>query len=99
MQSLPEVISNIITLFIYKGQNSINDIRTMKFVSDSLQIYKSNAQDDVTLKIKEKLLYWIDITAEKYGRNFISKGKTSLDSYRRAIYTCLIFKILECAKE
>jgi hypothetical protein len=97
MQSIPELISNIITLFIYKG-NSINDIRTMKFVSESLQIYKSNSQDDITFKIKEKLLHWINITAEKYGRNFISRGKTSLDTYRRAIYTCFIFKILECSK-
>lgn len=99
MDHIPEMISDIITLFIYKGTgNSINGIKTMKFVSESLQIYKSNSQDSVTLRIKERLLHWIDITAEKYGRNFISKGKTSLDTYRRAIYTCFVFKILECVK-
>lgn len=100
MQGIADMISDIITLYIYKGSasNSINDIRTMKFISEALQIYKSNSQDEVTTRVKEKLRYWIDITSEKYGRNFISKGKTSLDTYRRAIYTCFIFKIVECSK-
>lgn len=99
MEHISEMISDILTLFIYKGtSNSIEDVKTMKFISESLQIYKSNSQDDITMRIKERLLYWINITAEKYGRNFISKGKTSLDTYRRTIYTCFVFKILECMK-
>lgn len=99
MNSISSFISDILTLFIYKGENnSIEDIKTMKFISESLQIYKSNSQDDITARVKERLLHWIDITSEKYGRNFISKGKTSLDTYRRTIYTCFIFKILECTK-
>ena len=99
MDHISEMISDILTLFIYKGNNnSIEDVKTMKFISESLQIYKSNSQDDITIRIKERLLYWINITAEKYGRNFISKGKTSLDTYRRTIYTCFVFKILECVK-
>lgn len=99
IENISPFISDILTLFIYKGtSNSIEDIKTMKFISESLQIYKSNSQDEITARIKERLLYWIDITSEKYGRNFISKGKTSLDTYRRTIYTCFIFKILECVK-
>ena len=99
IEHISEMISDILTLFIYKGtNNSIEDIKTMKFISESLQIYKSNSQDDITARIKERLLYWIKITSEKYGRNFISKGKTSLDTYRRTIYTCFVFKILECMK-
>lgn len=99
MQSISEMISDILTLFIYKGlSNSIEDVKTMKFISESLQIYKSNSQDEITLRIKDRLLHWIDITSEKYGRNFISRGKTSLDTYRRSIYTCFVFKILECSK-
>lgn len=99
MVSIKEMISNILTLFIYKNTgNTIEDVGTMKFLSESLQLYKSNAQDDVTTKIKEILLKWIDIASEKYGRNFISKGKTSLDTYRRSIYTAFIFKILETVK-
>lgn len=99
MESIPKFVSDILTLFIYKGQNtSIEEVRTMKFISESMQIYKSNSQDAITLRIKEKLLHWIDITSEKFGRNFISRGKTSLDTYRRCIYTCFIFKILECVK-
>ena len=91
--------SDNVNSFIYKGNNnSIEDVKTMKFISESLQIYKSNSQDDITMRIKERLLYWINITAEKYGRNFISKCKTSLDTYRRTIYTCFVFKILECMK-
>lgn len=99
--SIPELISNIMTIFIYKGSigNTIEDVKTMKFLSESLQIYKSNAQDGVTLKIKDTLARWINLTAEKYGRNFISKGKTSMDNYRRALYTCFVLKILECAKK
>ena len=99
MESIKPIISDIITLFIYKSStNTINDIKTMRFVSESLQIYKSNSQDEITTRIKDKLKYWIDITAEKYGHNFISKGKTSLDTYRRAIYTCFVFKIVEVSK-
>ena len=99
MRSISDMVADIITLFMYKGlNNSIEDIKTMKFISESLQIYKSNSQDEITLRIKERLLKWIDMTAEKYGRNFISKGKTSLDTYRRSIYTCFVFKILECSK-
>lgn len=99
MEHISELISDILTLFIYKGNgNTIEDVKTMKFISESLQIYKSNSQDNITARIKERLLYWINITSEKYGRNFISKGKTSLDTYRRTIYTCFIFKILECTK-
>lgn len=100
MQGIKDMISDIITLFMYKGKtgNNINDIRTMKFVSEALQVYKSNSQDEVTTRVKEKLRYWIDLTSEKYGRNFISKGKTSLDTYRRAIYTCFVFKIVETSK-
>lgn len=99
MTSINEMISDILTLFIYKNTgNKIEDVGTMKFLSEALQIYKSNAQDDVTSKIKERLLSWINITSEKYGRNFISKGKTSLDTYRRAIYTAFVFKIIETVK-
>ena len=98
-QSIPKVISDILTLFMYKGNhNTINDVGTMRFLAESLQIYKSNAQDEITSRIKEKLLYWIQITSEKYGRNFISKGKTSLDTYRRAIYTAFVFKIMDTVK-
>lgn len=100
MDNIAPFISDILTLFIYKGvhSNSIEDIKTMKFISESLQIYKSNSQDEITARVKERLMHWISITSEKYGRNFISKGKTSLDTYRRTIYTCFVFKILECAK-
>lgn len=98
-ESIKDMISDILTLFIYKNTgNRIEDVGTTKFLSEALQIYKSNAQDDVTSKIKERLLNWINITSEKYGRNFISKGKTSLDTYRRAIYTAFIFKIMETVK-
>ena len=99
MKEISKMVSDILTLFIYKGNmNNINDIKTMKFISESLQIYKSNSQDEITVRIKERLLKWINMTSEKYGRNFISKGKTSLDTYRRSIYTCFVFKILECSK-
>lgn len=99
MKSIEPFVSDILTLYIYKGVgNSINDVRSMKFVSEALQIYKSNSQDAITIKIKETLLKWIDMSSVKYGRNFISRGKTSLDTYRRAIFSCFIFKIMECAK-
>ena len=100
MESIKPMISDMLTLFIYKGTpgNTINDIKTSKFISESLQIYKSNSQDEITSRIKERLKKWIDMTASKYGRNFISKGKTSLDTYRRSIYTCFVFKIVECCK-
>lgn len=97
--AIKAMISDILTLFMYKNTgNKIEDVGTMKFLSESLQIYKSNAQDEITSRIKECLLNWINITSEKYGRNFISKGKTSLDTYRRAIYTSFIFKIIETVK-
>ena len=99
MSEISKMVSDILVLFIYKESlNSINDVRTMKFISESLQLYKSNAQNAEITRVKERLLKWIDISAEKYGRNFISRGKTSLDTYRRAIFTCFIFKIMECAK-
>lgn len=100
MESINPMICDIITLFMYKSNtsNTINDIKTMRFISEALQIYKSNSQDEIITRVKDRLKYWIDITSEKYGRNFISKGKTSLDTYRRAIYTCFIFKIVEISK-
>ena len=100
MEEIKPMISDILTSFIYnsKSVNSVNDIRTSKFISESLQIYKSNSQDEITTRIKVRLRRWIDLTSEKYGRNFISKGKTSLDTYRRSIYTCFVFKIVECCK-
>lgn len=101
MQGIKPMISDMLTLFIYKSNspdNSINDLKTTKFISESLQVYKSNSQDEITTRIKDKLRKWIDLTSEKYGRNFISKGKTSLDTYRRSIYTCFVFKIVECCK-
>ena len=97
--SIKEMISDILTLFVYKnGGNNIDQVGTLKFLTEALQIYKSNAQDDVTSRVKARLLHWIEITSNKYGRNFISKGKTSLDTYRRAIYTVFIFKIMETSK-
>ena len=100
MESIKPMISDMLTLFIYKSTvgNTINDLRTSKFISESLQIYKSNSQDEITTRIKDRLKKWIEITSSKYGRNFISKGKTSLDTYRRSIYTCFVFKIVECCK-
>lgn len=100
MAGIKPFISDIITLFIYKSpnNNTIDGVKSMRFVSEALQVYKSNSQDEITTRIKDKLKYWIDITSEKYGRNFISKGKTSLDTYRRSIYTCFVFKIFECCK-
>jgi hypothetical protein len=98
-KSISGFISDILTLFVYKGTgNKIEEIRSMRFLSEALQIYKSNAQDEITERVKEKLRQWIDMTSVKYGRNFISKGKTSIDTYKRAIYTCFIFKIMESTK-
>ena len=100
MQEIKPMIADILTLFMYKpnSTNTINDLKTMRFVSETMQIYKSNSQDEIITRIKDRLRHWIDITSEKYGRNFISKGKTSLDTYRRSIYTCFVFKIVECCK-
>ena len=100
MESIKPMISDMLTLFIYKSTpgNTMNDLKTSKFISESLQIYKSNSQDEITTRIKDRLKKWIELTSSKYGRNFISKGKTSLDTYRRSIYTCFVFKIVECCK-
>lgn len=98
-ENISVFITDIVSLYIYKNPgNKINDCRTRKFLSEGLQIYKSNAQDDLTNKIKERLVYWLEISSKKYGKNFISRGKTSLDTYRRSIYTCFILKIIEVAK-
>lgn len=99
MESIRGMISDILTLYIYKGTgNRVEEVGSLKFSTESLKIYKSNAQDEVTTRVKERLLNWIHITSKKYGRNFISMGKTSLDTYRRAIYTAFIFKIMESVK-
>lgn len=98
-QSISNFLSDILTIFIYKGTgNRIEDVRSIKFISESLQLYKSNAQDEITTRIKDKLSEWIELTSVKYGKNFISRGKTSMDTYKRAIYTSFIFKIMEVSK-
>jgi hypothetical protein len=99
-ESISGFVSDIVTLFVYKGAgNKIEDIKTMKFLSETLQLYKSNAQDEVTERVKSKLVSWIDLTSSKYGRNFISKGKTSMDTYKRSIFVSFVLKIFEVTKE
>lgn len=99
MAGIPIMVTDIITLFLVKTPGSTTmDLGTMKFLSNALQIYKSNAQDELTTRIKNKLDEWINIASTKYGKNFISKGKTSIDTYRRTIYTCFIYKIIETVK-
>lgn len=98
IESIRTIISYILVMYIHRStSNSIKDVKNIKFISEMLQIYKSNSNDELLLKIKEKLEYWINITADKYGKNFISRGKTSLDTYKRAIYTCIILKIMHTA--
>jgi hypothetical protein len=98
-QSINAFIVDVVSLYMYKSASpAIQDLKTLKFLSESLQIYKSNAQDEITTRIKETLLKWIDITSSKYGRTFISMGKTSIDTYKRAIYCCFMLKIMEISK-
>jgi hypothetical protein len=98
--SISTFVSDILTLYVYKGTgNSIDNIKSMKFISETLQIYKSNAQDEITERLKKKLVEWIELTSSKYGRNFISKGKTSMDTYKRAIFVSFVLKIMNVVKE
>lgn len=81
----------IIQLFLNEPGNRVEDVRTKKFLSHCLEIYKkSNTNDKIILEIKQILDYWLGKHSMKYRK---TNREATLSNFRRAIFLYFVLHI------
>lgn len=81
-----KVVKELISLIlqIYLGENSIDSIRSKKFVTSTILIYsKSNTNDKRVIRIKEILEELLVSYSDKYSH---MKGVTAKINYKKAVF-------------
>jgi hypothetical protein len=90
MSTIKELIEAILFLYIYDDKNKIEDINSNKFLIYCLDIYKrSNTVNKNIIKIKAILDKWL----EDLGTYSKTQNKTTLNGFRRALYTFFVMSI------
>ena len=89
-KELDKFISLIIEIYILSGGN-IKEISSLKFLTYSLNIYKTNSTHPKIIEIKDMLDNWIEYSSTKYGNRIIRVS--TLNAYRRCIFSVFIYTI------
>lgn len=81
----------IIQLFLNEPGNRVEDVKTKKFLSHCLEVYKkSNTNDKIILEIKEILDFWLKKHSAKYRK---TNREATLSNFRRAIFLYFVLHI------
>lgn len=82
---------SILYLFLFNGENHVNDLNSSKFLTFCLAVYKkSNTNDENVIKVKSILDTWIEKYSETYRK---TQRVATLNNFRRALYTFFVFTL------
>jgi hypothetical protein len=95
-QDLEKFISAIIELYVVEGQNNINEISSLKFLTHALSLYKTNSTRPKVIEIKDFLDKWIDDGTKKFGYQFVRAA--TVNAYRKCIFMTFVYSINREAK-
>lgn len=86
-----ELINLILQVYLFDDKNSVDEIRSNKFIVHAIDLYKkSNTNDELVLKIKQILDEWLRENSDNYAK---TQRKATLTNFRRALYYFFIFTI------
>lgn len=86
-----EIINLILQVYLFDDKNSVDEIRSKKFIVHAIDLYKkSNTNDELVLKIKQILDEWLKENSDSYAK---TQRKATLTNFRRALYYFFIFTI------
>lgn len=90
-QDIRELINLILQVYLFDDKNSVDEIRSKKFIVHAIDLYKkSNTNDELVLRIKEILDKWLRENSDNYAK---TQRKATLTNFRRALYYFFIFTI------
>lgn len=82
---------SILYLYLFNGENHVNDLNGSKFLTFCLAVYKkSNTNDENVIKVKSILDAWIEKYSETYRK---TQRVATLNNFRRALYTFFVFTL------
>ena len=82
---------SILYLYLFNGENHVNDLNGSKFLTFCLAVYKkSNTNDENVIKVKNILDTWIEKYSETYRK---TQRVATLNNFRRALYTFFVFTL------
>lgn len=82
---------SILYLYLFNGENHVNDLNGSKFLTFCLAVYKkSNTNDENVIKVKSILDIWIEKYSETYRK---TQRVATLNNFRRALYTFFVFTL------
>ena len=82
---------SILYLYLFNGENHVNDLNGNKFLTFCLAVYKkSNTNDENVIKVKSILDTWIEKYSETYRK---TQRVATLNNFRRALYTFFVFTL------
>lgn len=82
---------SILYLYLFNGENYVNDLNGSKFLTFCLAVYKkSNTNDENVIKVKSILDTWIEKYSETYRK---TQRVATLNNFRRALYTFFVFTL------
>lgn len=82
---------SILYLYLFNGENHVNDLNGSKFLTFCLAVYKkSNTNDENVIKVKSILDTWIGKYSETYRK---TQRVATLNNFRRALYTFFVFTL------
>ena len=82
---------SILYLYLFNGENHVNDLNGSKFLTFCLVVYKkSNTNDENVIKVKSILDTWIEKYSETYRK---TQRVATLNNFRRALYTFFVFTL------
>lgn len=95
-RDLDKFVSDIIELYVVEGGNNINEVAGLKFLTHSLNLYKTNSTRPKVIAIKETLDKWIEDGSKKFGSQFVRAA--TLNAYRKCIFMTFVYEINRNAK-
>ena len=82
---------SILYLYLFNGENHVNDLNGSKFLTFCLAVYKkSNTNDENVIKVKTILDTWIEQYSETYRK---TQRIATINNFRRALYTFFVFTL------
>lgn len=82
---------SILYLYLFNGENHVNDLNGSKFLTFCLAVYKkSNTNDENVIKVKSILDMWIEKYSETYRK---TQRVATLNNFRRALFTFFVFTL------
>lgn len=82
---------SILYLYLFNGENHVNDLNGSKFLTFCLAVYKkSNTNDENVIKVKSILDTWNEKYSETYRK---TQRVATLNNFRRALYTFFVFTL------